>query len=264
MARIRPGEDRCSSTNSGAEPSYTTPEQCRKRVYHVQLVLLATESLATTQPPGRPVCSHPWLVRTRRRERNTPLLFSLACFLASFLHRITQEDDWVAFCEYMQPYLQTLTASHVIKCITDLTKRHTVVLGIDESLMCKPARSESFFNNLSKLARCNSADATGQVTTVIVFASSLAIISLRDGWNNVEKMGSGRALLVLPLKPMCWESMRQVFDRFQSSDIDLAMALTGGHPRSVVALWQAANSSNKPTFAALVRINVSRPPSGCD
>jgi len=168
------------------------------------------------------------------------------------MHDLSEPVNWEAFLEHMEPCIKYLKARMVVEYIVAKTGKRTLVIGVDESLICKDERSRSFFRHLENLAWCNSITAS-----VFVFASSLSAFTMRDGWKNlVRQTESAIRLRELPL-PLLQSDVvgnEALFLPFKSNtELVPALALAGGHPRSIWSLYDALKNNRRAQLPSLVR-----------
>ena len=152
----------------------------------------------------------------------------------------------------MEPCIKYLKARMVVDYIVAKTGKRTLVIGVDESLMCKDERSRSFFRHLEKLAWSNSI-----ATSVFVFASSLSAFTMRDGWENlVRTTNSAIPLRELPLPLLQSDDVgNEALLLPLQSNLDLApaLALASGHPRSILYLYGTLKDNPRAQLPSLVR-----------
>ena len=168
------------------------------------------------------------------------------------MHDLSKPGNWKAFLEHMEPCIKYLEAECVVDYILAMTGKRTLVIGIDESLMCKDERSSSFFEHLESLAWRNSI-----TTSVFVFASSLSAFKMRDGWENlVRQTESAIRLHELPL-PLLQDDIvgnEALLLPFKlNSELAPALALASGHPGSIWSLYNALKKNSKAQLPSLVR-----------
>jgi len=168
------------------------------------------------------------------------------------MHDLSDPANWKTFLKHMEPCMSDLQTSTVVEYILAKTGKRTLVIGVDESLRCKPGRSESFFEHLENLAWCNSITAS-----VFVFASSLSACTMRDGWKkHVRFPESTIRLYELPL-PLLQDDIvgnEALFLPFKSNpDLAPALALASGHPGSIWSLYNALKKNSKAQLPSLVR-----------
>ena len=179
-------------------------------------------------------------------------------FARSFLHDLSEPSRWEAFLEYMLPCMKRLRASMVIDCILAKTGKRTVILGIDESLLCEESRVPSFFKTLEQLCYCNShtANELSQTTNVFVFATSLSAFVTRKGWETLSRDTESSARLVeYPLSPLTDHSVwgHILPDYKENEAVGSALVLSGGHPRSIENLVRQLRCEPQSSFTQLVR-----------
>jgi len=168
------------------------------------------------------------------------------------MHDLSKPDNWKAFLEHMEPCIKYLEAKYVVDYIVAKTGKRTLVIGVDESLMCKDERSRSFFRHLEKLAWRNSIAAS-----VFVFASSLSACTMRKGWEKLVKFPeSAIRLHELPL-PLLHDDVVEneaLFLSFKSNpDLAPALALASGHARSILYLRDTLKDNPRAQLPSLVR-----------
>ena len=168
------------------------------------------------------------------------------------MHDLSKPDNWKAFLEHMEPCIKYLQSEPVVDYIVAKTGKRTLVIGVDESLMCIDARSASFFEHLELLARNNSI-----TTSVFVFASSLSAFKMRDGWKKLVRSSvSAIFLRELPL-PLLQDDVvgnEALLLRFKSNpDLAPALALASGHPRSILDLYDTLKDNPRAQLPSLVR-----------
>ena len=149
--------------------------------------------------------------------------------VCSFMHRLDTPDKWKGFVEYMEPYLEHLSAQLVIDYMLAKSGKSTVVIGLDDSLCGEPERLSSFFNHLKQLASCNSPTSS---VFVLVCGRSASII--RNGWNLATR--SRVKLRELPLNLLQLDvacNDPELLNLHSNPNFAPALALTGGHPRSI-------------------------------
>ena len=168
------------------------------------------------------------------------------------MHDLSKPSNWKAFINYMEPCIKYLEADNVVEYIVAKTGKRTLVIGVDESLMCKDERSRSFFRHLENLAWCNSI-----TSSVFVFASSLSAFTMRKGWEKLVKFPESAFLLhELPL-PLLQDDIvgnEALFLSFKSNpDLAPALALASGHPRSIWDLYDTLKDNPRAQLPSLVR-----------
>jgi len=168
------------------------------------------------------------------------------------MHDLSKPSNWKAFINYMEPCTKYLEADNVVEYIVAKTGKRTLVIGVDESLMCKDERSSSFFEHLESLAWRNSI-----TTSVFVFASSLSAFKMRDGWENlVRQTESAIRLHELPL-PLLQDDIvgnEALLLPFKlNSELAPALALASGHPRSILYLYGTLKDNPRAQLPSLVR-----------
>jgi len=171
------------------------------------------------------------------------------------MHDLSKPGNWKAFLEHMEPCIKYLEAKYVVDYILAKTGKRTLVIGVDESLMCKDERSasvQSFFEHLENLAWRNSITAS-----VFVFASSLSAFTMRKGWEKHVRFPESAFLLhELPL-PLLHDDIVEneaLFLSFKSNpDLAPALALASGHPRSILDLYDALKDNPRAQLPSLVR-----------
>ena len=149
--------------------------------------------------------------------------------VCSFMHRSDTPDKWKGFVEYMEPYLEHLSAQLVIDYILAKSGKSTVVIGIDDCMLGEPERLSSFFNHLKQLASCNSPTSS---VFILVCGRSASII--RNGWDSPTRSRvklRELSLNLLQLDVACNDP--KLSHLHSNPDFAPALALTGGHPRSI-------------------------------
>ena len=160
--------------------------------------------------------------------------------VCSFMHRSDTPDKWKGFVEYMEPYLEHLSAQLVIDYILAKSGKSTVVIGIDDCMLGEPERLSSFFNHLKQLASCNSPTSS---VFILVCGRSASII--RNGWDSPTRSRvklRELSLNLLQLDVACNDP--KLSHLHSNPDFAPALALTGGHPRSISYLsWRIQMNS---------------------
>ena len=163
------------------------------------------------------------------------------------MHKLDSSCKWEDFLEYMQPCTKNLSAQLVIDYMLAKSGKSTVVIGLDDSLCGEPERLSSFFNHLKQLASCNSPTSS---VFILVCGRSASII--RNDWDLPTR--SRVKLRELPLNLLQLDVVCNVPNLSESQsnpDFAPALALTGGHPRSISYL--AYRCLMDPTLESWVR-----------
>ena len=151
------------------------------------------------------------------------------------MHKLDTPGEWKGFLQYMEPYLEHLSAQLVIDYILAKSGKSTVVIGIDDCMLGESERLSSFFNHLKQLASCNSPTSS---VFILVCGRSASII--RNGWDLPTRSRVKLRELPLNLLQLDVACNDPKLSRLHSNpDFAPALVLTAGHPRSISSIsWR--------------------------
>jgi len=145
------------------------------------------------------------------------------------MHKLDTYYTWKDFLEYMQPCTKNLSGQLVIDYMLAKSGKSTVVIGLDDSLCGESERLSSFINHLKQLASCNS-----PTSSVFVLVSGRSASIIGNDWDLPTR--SRVKLRELPLNLLQLDvacNDPKLSDLHSNPDFAPALALTGGHSRSI-------------------------------
>jgi len=168
-------------------------------------------------------------LKQHTKPTSLALTIYICVLVCSFMHKLDTPGEWEGFLQYMEPYLEHLSAQLVIDYILAKSGKSTVVIGIDDSMLGEPERLSSFFNHLKQLAGCNSL-----TSSVFILVSGRSASIIRNGWDSPTR--SKVKLRELPLNLLQLDvacNDPKLSDLHSNPNFAPVLALTGGHPRSI-------------------------------